>query len=642
MLAKLLVAALPISLAGPAWAQEGHLPPSAEFARRVMEANRSARIVPTVIIVKDAVGYLTALEAWDGDTRFPVLWDDGSPEAAADIARFVHAYKPDKVMRFEPKDAEPWPREASDRIRLIELALFGSVLESETVGSLQEMIEKLRTRDKLGPGIVITDASGEQWPGAIALAAGRRQPLGFTSGVGRLSAALSVEDATHLEQFFRSFAEGLELSWSGMGNDVDAVTIALECPARVRVGEQPPDFLATTDWLGRSDGLDRTRWAYVGLIAGNEPRSAYVAMCSLFLTPSSAWIFDGYESGEPWNEYDGTLAAKVLAQGGLSATVFDAPKQGLDQWRAACVRPIDACLVFVNTMGNADFFRLRPGDGSPGDIPIFATPPAVHFVHSFSAMRAGNIDTVGGRILNHGAYVYLGSVQEPTLGAFVPTPKIAQRVMVGLPFSAAMRGDSGPPWKIAFFGDPLATAVPMLTRSEVNITLAPLFDIELEARSAVSSNRFAEAMNRFSMLDRDDDVARLATALLREKPEAFDAEVAREAMLPLFRDGKPDEVVACFRRLSPKDQTRTLFLDALWLSARLRVYADTSVTALLAQHLRPDQTVADAIELSAAMAHQHGSSAAVGMLQAVRNQTTNQQDLRKLDRQIQKLLTGRP
>ncbi|GAB4385641.1 MAG: hypothetical protein Kow0022_12340 [Phycisphaerales bacterium] len=639
---RLIALGLLLALTNPAHAEHRPAPPSVEFAQRVLNANRRARIIPAVVIVHDATAYLAALQGWDGDMRFPVLWDDGTPEAAADIARFVHAFKPDRILRFEPAAAPAFPAAPAERIRRLEQVLFSSVLASETVASLQEMIDRLRARDRLGPGIVVTDVSGEQWPAAIALAVGRQQPIAFTSSPGRLSIGLSLEQATELEQFIRTFIEGLGLEWAGMGDDVDAVTLALECPARVRVGQTPPDFLATTDWIGRRDDAQRTRWAFVGQIAGNEPRSAYVAMCSLFLTPSSAWIFDGYESAEGWDAFDGTAAGQALAARGLSTTVFDDPRQGLDQWRAACVRPVDAGLVFVNTMGNADFFRLRPGDAAPGDIPIFLVPPAVHFVHSFSAMRPGNIDTVGGRILAHGAYVYLGSVQEPTLGAFVPTPRVARRVLAGLPFSVAMRGDAGPPWKLAFFGDPMAAGVPELTRSDALITLEPLLDLESEARSAVSSGRFADAVRLFSMLDRDDDAARLATALLREKPEAFDAGIAREALLPLFRTGKVDEVAECFRRLDTKDQTRTLFLDALWLSARLRMYADTSVTALLSQHLRPDQRVADAIELSRALAHQHGSAAAVGLLQVVRNETTDKRDLRKLDQQIRSLMSGSP
>lgn len=640
MPSRLLIAVGIALLAPRAPAQERQLPPSAEMGRKVFEANTAAVALSTVVIVTGPRDYLDAIAAWKADTRFPVLWDDGSPEAAADIARFVHAFKPARVVRFEPEGVRVLRGDPADRIQAMEHAIFATAGADAT--SMQQQVDAWRADSKLGPGVVITDVAGDQWPAGVALAAGRRQPLAFTASPGRLSAALTVEDATALETFARTFAEGLGLKVDTLGDDVDAITLALECPAKVRAGETPPNFLATTDYIARNPGEERTRWAYAGHIVGNEARSAYLAMCSLFLRPSSAWIFDAYESGDPWSAYDGTSAGQIISNAGLPATIYDAPKQGLEHWRAAAVRPIDAGLVMVNTMGNADFFRLRPGDGSPGDIPLFATPPIVYFVHSFSAARPGNINTVGGRLLDHGAYVYFGSVQEPMLQAFVPTPKVAQRIVVGLPLAAAMRPDDGPPWKLAYFGDPLACAIPPLQRSEDELPLEHLVDLSANVRTLIGGGQYAEGMRLLGMLDRDEDVARLAAALMEQKPESFDHAAAAAALLPLFGAGRPDEVITCYKRLSPEDQKRTQFLDALWLAARLRMYADTDVANLLAQHLRDDQLAADAIELSRAFAHQYGAQSAIGMLQSVRNRAENEQDRRALDKQIQILLSNKP
>lgn len=640
MPSRLLIAAGIALLAPFAHAQDRQLPPSADMGRRVFEANSAAVTLSTVVIVTSARDYLDAISAWNGDTRFPVLWDDGSPEAAADVARFVHAFKPARVVLFAPVGRNPFAGDPAARIQAIEQAVFAS--SGGTATSMQQQVDAWRADNKLGPGVVITDIAGDQWPAGLALAAGRRQPLAFTSSPGRLNAALTVEDASSLDSFARTFAEGLGLKVDALGDDVDAITLALECPAKVRTGEQPPEFFATTDYIARNAGEARTRWALAGQIVGNQARSAYVAMCSLFLRPTSAWIFDAYETGEPWSAYDGTSAGQIISTAGMPATVYDVPKQGIEHWRAAAVRPIDSGLVMVNSMGNADFFRLRPGDGSPGDIPIFATPPIVYFVHSFSAARPGNLNTVGGRLLDHGAYVYFGSVQEPMLQAFVPTPKVAQRIVVGLPLSAAMRPDDGPPWKLAYFGDPLACAIPALQRSDSDPPLDGLVDLPAKVRTLIGGGQYGEGMRLLGILDRDEDVARLAIALMEQKPESFDHDAAAAALLPLFRAGRPDEVIACFKQLSSKDQGRTLFIDALWLAARLRMYADTDVTNLLAQHLREEQLAADAIELSRALVHQHGAQSAIGMLQSVRNRADNEQDRRALDKQIQILLSNKP
>ncbi|KAA0213746.1 MAG: hypothetical protein DYG94_09165 [Leptolyngbya sp. PLA3] len=616
------------------------LPPAAELGRRLFETDAQVRALSVVVIVTGPAAYLDAIAAWERELRFPVLWDDGSVQARADIARFVHAFQPARVVRYEPADAIALPDESGARIARLERAVFDATLEPGSVTSTQQWVDALRADDALGPGIIITDPAGAQWPGGVALAAGRRQILAFAPSPGRLSAALSPDQASALERLAREMAEGLELTWSGMGDHVDAITIALDCPSKIRTRDDPPDFLATTDVLGRTD--TGVRWAYVGQLSGNEPRSTYLAMSSLFLRPKAAWVFDGYEPGEPWSAFDGTEAANALTDAGLVTTVFDEPRQGLEHWRAACVRAIDAGLLAVNTMGNGDFFRLRPGEGAPGDMPIFASPPMVYFVHSFSATRPGNLDTVGGRLLDHGAYAYAGSVQEPTLAGFVPTPLVMRRLMVGLPFAAAVRSDDGPAWKIATFGDPLATAIPPVRFAEDPLPLQGVVDLGEEIKTLVGERRFSEALACLSMLARNDDASRLAAALLRDQPRSFDAKVAREALLPLFLSGKPDDVLACFRRLSLRDQKEPVFLDALWHAGRLRLYADTTVTSMLSGHLREDQLGPDAIELAHALAHQNQPQAAVGLLQSARNKARNERDRRQLDREIERLLGGRP
>ncbi|MCL4221443.1 MAG: hypothetical protein KJZ65_08730 [Phycisphaerales bacterium] len=617
------------------------LPPSAELGRRVFETNTQMRAIPTVVVVSGAGAYLDAIAAWEGDLRFPVLWDDGSVQARADIARFVHAFQPARVVRYEPADAAALPGESADRIVRLERTVFDATLEPGSAATTQQWVDALRADSLLGPGIVITDATGTQWPAAVALAAGRRQVMAFTASPGRLSAALAPDQASALERLARELAEGLGLSWAGIGDDIDAITLALECPSKIRVKDDPPDFLATTDVLGRTD--TGARWAFAGQLSGNEARSTYLAMCSLFLRPAAAWIFDGYEPGEPWSLFDGSEAANALNNAGISTTLFDEPRQGIEHWRAACVRAIDAGLVAVNTMGNGDFFRLRPGEGAPGDVPIFASPPMVYFVHSFSATRPGNLDTVGGRLLDHGAYAYAGSVQEPTLAGFVPTPYVMRRLLVGLPFAAAVRTDDGQAWKIATFGDPLATVLPPVARAdEAAVPLEDVVDLGEEVKSLIVDRKFSEALARLAILARHADAARLAGALLRDQPQSFDSTVAREALLPLFLAGKPDDVLACFRRLSPRDQKEPIFLDALWHAARLRLYADSAVSSMLSGHLREDQLGPDAIELARALAHQNQTQAAVGLLQSARNKARNERDRRQLDREIERLLGARP
>jgi len=635
-----VVAALVVSVSGQPEPAEAVIPEQA-LAMRVEAERLAQRVIPSVVIVEDAASYLAAISAWKGPERFPVLWDDGSVRARADIARFVRGFGPDEVVRYAAADEPAWPAERAERIGRIERALFATVLHEGEPESMRGYAERLREAQVPMVGLVLTDPDDPGWAGSLALAAGHFQPLGFMNSPGSIGGSLRPEQALEIEHFARSLADAFGLAWAGPIDEVDALTIGFDCPAKVLMSSSPNEFLATTDLLGRPTTESSERWAWCGQIdCSSEARSVYMAMCGIFLSHNTAWVFDSYPNEPSWNLFDGTRTGSNLVAAGWQATVFDEPRQSLTLWRAACARGIDAGMIFVNTMGNADFFRLRPGDGAPGDVPLLTRPAGVHFVHSFSAARAGQVDTVAGRWLEHGAYAYLGSVQEPTLGAFVPTPTVADRLARGFPFGVSVRQRSRP-WKLATIGDPLATF--RLSGPRVPdgaLPLAGVTPIGPQAREWTGQERFAEAIEAFALMGDDESAARLAGALLRDRPDAVDAAVARAALLPLFNRGKPLEVVACFRKLSPRDRRETLFLDALWSASRLRMYADADVLSVLRQFLRPGQVAEDAIELAEAWKHVYGSPSAVGMLQSVRSGLKNERDLKKLDKRISEMMRG--
>lgn len=635
-----VLATLVVSVSAQPEAAEAVIPEQA-LAMRVEAERLARRIIPKVVIVEDAASYLHAIGAWRGSERFPVLWDDGSVRARADIARFVRGFAPDEVFRYEAADEPAWPGDRAERMVRIERALFDTVGQEVTPTSMREYAERLRDAKVPMVGLVLTDPDGAGWAGSLALAAGHFEPLGFMRSPGSLSGSLSPEEVGEIEHFARSIADAFGLAWDGPVDDVDALTIGFDCPVKVQMSSSPNEYLATTDLLGRPTTESEARWAWCGQIdCSSEARSVYVAMCSLFLSSDTAWVFDSYPNEPSWNLFDGTVAGSKLEGLGWHTTVYDEPRQSLTLWRAAGARGIDAGLILVNTMGNADFFRLSPGDGSPGDVPMLVRPAGVHFVHSFSAARAGSTATVAGRWLEHGAYAYLGSVQEPTLGAFVPTPTVADRLGRGFPFGVSVRQRSKA-WKLATIGDPLATFRAGGERvAEGQLPLVGASPIGADARAWTGEGKFAEAIGAFALIGDDESAARLGGALLRDRPDSVDAAVARAALLPLFYEGKPLEVVACFGKLSARDQREPLFLDALWSASRLRMYADAEVLGALRQYLRPGQEVEDAIELAEAWKHVYGSESAVGMLQGVRVGIKNDRDLKKLDKRINEMMRG--
>ena len=102
---------------------------------------------------------------------------------------------------------------------------------------------------------------------------------------------------------------------------------------------------------------ERDRAAHVD-DPGDAGAAAYRAMCSLFLVPANAWVFDGYADAPGFREFDGQKSANFLCQAGLKVDVDDAPNQDAQAWRKRAGVVLDADLALVMTKGNArDFDR---------------------------------------------------------------------------------------------------------------------------------------------------------------------------------------------------------------------------------------------------------------------------------------------
>lgn len=82
-------------------AQSAH--PAVKLGDRVRAFEAKRHPLSHVIIVTDADSYIDAIGAWSATTYFPVLIDLGDRASREDIARFVRAYKPLSVLRWETK-----------------------------------------------------------------------------------------------------------------------------------------------------------------------------------------------------------------------------------------------------------------------------------------------------------------------------------------------------------------------------------------------------------------------------------------------------------------------------------------------------------------------------------------------------------
>ncbi len=595
-------------------------PPPLVLGRRLDLVRSVGKVSTAVVIVRDNASYIEAISHWTFTNRFPVLIDDGTDSAHENIARFVRAYQPKQVVRWSMPEV-PTPPAAGEKILLADLQK--AVARAWTIpaepASQQALFGKWKELQFVPPGIVLMHEGDTAWPAALALAAGHGQPLFEVDSVTGVDGTLTARQADLLEKTAEDAADSTGFSWRTLGDVLESVTLAINCPEKLDTGK-PGEFFALSDRIGRiSTGVeDGQRWAWCGHIFGNEQESAYRAMCSLFLATHRAWVFDGYPTTEPWNIWDGTKAATLLREVGIKTELDDTPRQGARDWRLRSARAVNANLIFVNTKGNCDFFDLEPGQCKPGDIPILQEPGAVHFVHSWSAQFPASRGTIAGRWLERGIFCYAGSVNEPYLQAFLPQQAAAGRLVSGAPFAAAMRQDTGKLWKIAILGDPLFVVGKDVARYE-GIALENTQDVTKDLRALLVAGNYAQALTALTLSGKDTEAAQLATTLLREKPDAVTADVARRAIPAVFRRGDNRGVIHLYQKLGPELSKDPVLRDHLWLAAYpLLESPDDELLRVLHDNVRPEQAGRDATSLGAVWERKYGRPSMDAMLQSVR------------------------
>jgi hypothetical protein len=548
------------------------------LGRRVLAERSRWRAVNAVVVVSDARSYREAIALWTRDVKFPVLIDDGSPQSREDIARFARAFAPGAVVRWQApaaegaeKRAEPVGRAGFASADLVELRrivarVWG--LRDEEARRPEALAQAFAAAGHVPPGVVMMSATDEAWSGGLALAAARGQALIFTDFRQDLDRHAGPDEIRNWTRAIEAGLAETPWSWRGLGDDIDAITIAANAPFKWSMDGR--EMFAASDRVGRLGLEAHTRFAWAGYVPGSAAQSAYRAMSAIFLQPREAWIFDGYAPGQPWESFDGSASGDFLRQrAGLEVEVLDTPGNGVNDWRLRAARPVKAGVILGMTKGNSDFFELTPGRGVVDDVPVLGVPSAVHIVHSWSLERPGDRRTLGGRWLERGAYAYVGSVHEPMLSAFVPTPVLVRRLAAGLPWGAAVMRDEAPAWKVGVIGDPLMTLARLPEGAAAELPIQGAAKVDAGLPEAVRGGRFAEAMEMLVLSGRDADASRLVLALLKDKPEAVTSEVARAGLLATFRAGATNEVVELYRRLDERGRRE----DRLMEAARLAAYA---------------------------------------------------------------------
>lgn len=632
----------PMAVAAPSSARDAIL-----LGNRARETQKKAEVIPTLVIVSDGVSYLDAISRWTPELRFPVLIDDGSVLSADNIARFIRAFEPVDVVRYQAPGAAPG---SSPGAAAIDRTL------AKVWGAESTDIEKLKTawaaKSHEPPGIVVANEKDGAWTAAIALAAARGQPLIWiddTQAPRDLHKFWAAEEAAQLDKFLQDTCAKSGLAWSNLGDTLDAVTLCGSFPNIIEVN--PKDMRALTDRIGRLRIDGPGRWAWTGQIFGNPSEAAYRAMCPLFLSSDEAWLFDTYPKSPPWSEYSLAQSKAALAAA-FKAALTESPGANASMWREKVQRPLAPGLIFVNSKGNSDFFELESGYGYCGDLPQLLKPAALHFIHSWSLQAPGSRDTLGGRWLERGVYLYYGSVNEPTLSAFTPCPQVAELLSKNAVFSGAARRDAGPAWRLTVVGDPLATVTPgaVGAKSTQPLALESTKPLKAEAAELARKGDFAAAIRAFILAGDEEMAVKLASALLRDRPAAATQEVAKAAIPALARAGRTADVVGMFKAANFKADDKSIdtrmLRDFLWSatasSMRSRISPpDTGTLELLKDNLRNEQLDQDLIELGAAWAQVFDFAAATGMVESVAARQTEPHLKKKAQRAIEEMRKNR-
>lgn len=633
---------------GEVFASVDQADPTRRAGLRSSLLSRSMQVVPWVVIVETPGAYLDAIKGWEGPFKYPVLYDDGSDVSREHIARFVRAFGEAEVIRFTGQAQSRWGATAQERQDAISEAFGKSIVDNGPEWSAT--LKALRDTGVTSPGVVVLDPMDQHWAGGLALAAGRLQPIVFMSGPMNHFKEVEPSQASAINQGIEAGLRKLGLSYNQIGDEIDSITLAMRIGAKIKTGSGDRDRLATTDQIGRHDtaggGL---RWAWCGQLFGNTSSSVYQAMCALFLPIDNTFIWDGYPTDGDWARYDGTETANELRGAGFTVEVFDDPRASLAGFKGrGASGPIDSSMIFMNTKGSPfhyDLPQAHSGLGKPGDLPILNHPSALHMVHSFSLSMPHQPKSVGGRWLERGVYLYAGSVDEPFLTGFVPTPIVAKRLLGQLPFAAAVHYDDGLAWKITVLGDPLKTFSPCGTRlPEVPNEIRAIFDamnpieLKIRAKDRLQDSEFAGAIEDFILTDRDDAVIRLGQALMNDKPEVIDDEIATMLISAAFRMREHELVLDLFERLSPKARLLTMNQDTLWMSGRYQLlrFDDQRAMVLMRTNLREGQIIQDAEELAMVL-RRESMSTAIAFMESVRADLSSASHTRALNKALERV-----
>ena len=404
--------------------EPGEHPPG--LGRLGRRAGPKRRVVDQVCLVPDVPTFLEAIAAWDEAHCFPILIDDVEL-----TFKFLRAFRPARIVRY-PAQGRARSRPTGSGTR-----------PSRPVGRSWSADGGRRPRPRAGRcrpetaradpargrrlGARQPDARRRRRPGRRAVPAAG--PLGDRPG-GSPTSSPPTRPAPGTRAWKPRSPTGSR-DYGQLGDDCDFLTLAGDWPYRYQ--RQGRDGRLRRPGRPGADGQRRAGRSPAGCSA-TPTASVYRAMCSLFLQPESALLFNTYtDAGPPWTDYALTRRPQRLARlaaGRRSARGTAPSLAGLAP--ASSTRSTAFGLVLINTHGGPTQFHLAGRAGPDGRRPAERAggrPDDPQLLRR----RPDRPGTIAGRWLANGAFVYFGSMNEPFLQSFRPPGLVAALLAEGVP-----------------------------------------------------------------------------------------------------------------------------------------------------------------------------------------------------------------
>ena len=329
----------------------------------------------------------------------------------------------------------------------------------------------------------------------MALASYHSQILDFyTPPATPLLGAYSEKNKERIRTDIINIIEDWGYPYKGLGKGIDAITIALNMPFKYSFN------YSLDDAINRETPDATACYAYTGrLLDTIEGMALYQAMCSIFLDTENCLLFDMWPQN--WRRSLESGAWELRKK--IPCVVV---KGSHKRWNRQ-VQPVNKYdLIFVNAAGYPDNWS----GGTLDDIPD-TEPVAIHFAHSSSAADPTNPNTLAGKWLFNGAFIYYGSISEPYADSFNISLRIAGSLITGIPFGAAVQNKTtipknrAKPWKLILIGDPLFR--PKFKVSDNDVSFFTLMKNVIEYLEEL---KFGEAQseleNHFNNMPRTDKI----------------------------------------------------------------------------------------------------------------------------------------